>query len=167
MGFVRAAPTYRLTFEDPSLAGLVVRVRSVSTGRLLTLTRAAGLLIPAFRSNGHPADVVPSAEDLAAMDLLFESFADALASWNLEDCPDPGGECAGPGCGYTHVPVPADLDGVKAQDVPLTLLLVQEWMKAAGGVPDPLGGGSTPGATDGEQEMGIPMEPLTAAGLPS
>ncbi len=149
MGFVRAAPTYRLTFEDPSLAGLVVRVRSVSTGELMDVINAYARLSPLF--TGSATSISP--EEAAGLDLLFSSFAEALVEWNVED--------------ERGRPVPADLAGVRSLDAPFTMLLFREWMQAAGGVPGPLGGGSTPGATGGEQEMGIPMEPLTAAGLPS
>ncbi len=147
MGFVRATPTYRLVFEDPSLAGLVVRVRSVSTGQLMDVVNAYTRLLPALTGGGTSL----SADDAAGLELLFTSFADALKEWNVED--------------EDGRAVPADLSGVRTLDLPFTMLLLQEWMQAAGGVPGPLGGGSTPGATDGEQEMGIPMEPL--AGLPS
>lgn len=155
MGYVRKATIYRLVFEDPELAGLEVRVKSMTTGQLMDLTRAASHLAGRVGGEVRVEDLAP--EDLAALDMMFGALADALASWNLEDCPL--GDCPGPDCGERHEPVPATLAGVRAQETPLTLRLVNEWMRAAGGVSAPLVGRSTSGATF--PEASLPMEPLS------
>jgi hypothetical protein len=56
MGFKHQAKVYRLVFDDPALAGLEVRARSLSIGELRD-------------------------DDTS----VLEAFAKALDSWNLED----------------------------------------------------------------------------------
>ena len=160
MGYVREVPTYHVVFEPGhELAGFEMRVQSLATGQLMDLTAMASRLAGKVGPGSSMSE-----QDAADLATLFTSLAGALVEWNLEDCPH--GKCPGPGrCTARHIPIAPDLAGVRKQDQGFSFQLVQQWMQAAGGVPDPLGGGSTPGATDGEQEMGIPMEPL--AGLPS
>ena len=68
---------FRLTFDDPELGGLEVRVR-----RSFGLLAAAGALEDvddATLRDGHPRTA-----DLQRMGDLVDAFADALVSWNLE-----------------------------------------------------------------------------------
>ena len=64
MGYRAPRKTFRLVFEDEDRAGLEVRARSASVGRLLEIEEKDG------------------AESVR---MLFEAFADALEGWNLED----------------------------------------------------------------------------------
>jgi hypothetical protein len=143
MGYRQKRTYYNITFESSSdLAGLELRIRSMSTGQLMDLTEAGA------RLQGKTSGKVVDPEDLAAMDLMFDSFADALDSWNLEE-------------EDTGAPVPADMAGVRAQEATFVMRLIDEWMRAAGGVPDPLAGGSTSGGTF--PEASIPMEALSTS----
>jgi hypothetical protein len=132
-GFKRARKTYRLRFAEGSeLEGLEVVAGSLPLGEFLGLTELADIDVH------NPAD-------LAKVGVLFESFAGALQSWNLVDDDDR--------------PVPATLEGVKAQDYEFMLEVIGEWMTAIGGVPAPLGqrsGGGVPSVV-----ASLPMEPLS------
>lgn len=148
MGYVRPATVYKLIFEDgDELAGLEVRVRSMTTGQLMDLTKAAGRLTGLSGGQVQLDDL--TGDDLAALDLLFGGFAAALVEWNLEE--NTGGG--------SPRPVPATLEGIRTQESPFILRLVTEWMKAAGGTPAPLAGRSTSGETP--PGLSIPMEPLS------
>jgi hypothetical protein len=151
VGYVRKATIYRLIFEDEDLDGLEVRVRGMTTGQLLDLTRAASSLVGKVGGQVRVEDLAPS--DMDSMDLLFSSLADALVEWNLEEEVD-----------GAVLPVPATLAGIRSQESAFVFRLVSEWMEAAGGTPGPLGGRSTSGGTF--PEVSLPMEPLSA-GLPS
>jgi hypothetical protein len=84
-----------------------------------------------------------SANDtLKAVGDLFETFATALVSWNLED--------------EDGTPVSADLEGIQSQDMEFILAVVRAWLEAVSSVNAPLGEGSTGGGTS--QVPSIPME---------
>ena len=132
MGYQRKRRVYRLDFEgDPVLDGLEVRARSLNLGEFLATSRLAGMAA---------GGVTP--EDVDVFEGLFATFAGALVSWNLED--DEGR------------PVPATLDGVKAQDVDFVMPIVNAWFKAIAGVASPLGPPSSAGVPS--LEASIPME---------
>jgi hypothetical protein len=63
MGFVKIKRVFRLTFEDPDLAGLEVRVRSVSMARFLELKQLAATNSPG----------------------VIEGFVENVIDWNLEE----------------------------------------------------------------------------------
>lgn len=84
--------------------------------------------------------------DLAGQaDELFTMFAKNLRSWNLE---------------RNEVPIPTDLDNVRALSWGLFETLLDGWMDGIGGIDRPLesrsNGGGQPAAAP------IPMEPLSA-----
>lgn len=135
MGYVRQRKTYRLIFDDAEFAGLEVVTASASVA---TYRHIAGL---ATRDFG----VKPTADDLAAADHLFEAFAEVLMSWNLEE---PEG-----------VPVPATVDGLRAQDLPFAMAIIVAWMTAVAGVSVPLGLPSSGG--DAALVASLPMEVLS------
>ncbi len=142
MGYVRKRTVYRLVWEDDhDLAGLIVQVGALNTGQLVDLTTGAARLTDVM------AGGAPSAEDAAVMNTMFGAFADSLVGWNLER--------------ENGTAVPPTLSGVREQDAQFTLALIGEWMKAAGGVPAPLGGSSTSGGIF--PEASLPMEPLSAS----
>lgn len=136
MAFKVGQKVYRLVFEDGDLAGLEVRTRSLPLGALLDLTKLA-----AFAGKPQLA-----AEDMAEAEKLFEMFADALLSWNVEDDGD--------------TPVPATLEGLRRLDFGTVIKLITEWIEAVAGVPAPLPQTSSDGQLSLEASM--PMEPLSA-----
>lgn len=80
-----------------------------------------------------------------AMRGMLELLAEQLVDWNIED--DDG------------QPVPANLDGLRAQDIGLNLAIVNAWQTAMAGVPAPLESGSTSG--EPSLVASIPMETLS------
>lgn len=133
-GFVRPRKVYVLTFDDPSLAGLEVRARSVPVGMFLSLVALASTI---DESDGFTPDVA------AAFDGLVDGFAGALESWNLQD--------------EDGTPVPTTAEAVKDQDSDFVMQLVSAWMEAVGEVDAPLGPGSSGG--DRTLEASLPMDP--------
>jgi hypothetical protein len=85
-GFEPEEPTYRLRFEDPDMAGLVVMIGQPSIGQMLAMS---GMEI------GDSKNMDP--EKIRA---VFSTFADLLDSWNVT---------------RKGVPVPATLEGVLSQ----------------------------------------------------
>jgi hypothetical protein len=75
---------------------------------------------------------------------LLELLATQIVEWNVED--------------EEGQPVPATLDGIRAQELAFNMAIIDAWQNAVTGVPAPLEQPST----DGEQSMeaSIPMETL-------
>lgn len=138
MGYVRQAKNYRLIFTDPDLDGLEVVAKSASVA---TYEHIAGL---ATREYGS----VPTVEDLEEIAALLAAFAEVLVSWNLEEPTGKPGKVR---------PVPATLDGLKAQDLPFVVAIILAWMQAVAGVSTPLDETSNGGGL----EESLPMEVLT------
>jgi hypothetical protein len=130
MGFEPEETLYRLTFEDPGLAGLEVMVREPDLDQLLTMMGLAESVDPQAKG-------MPPRQVLA----LFETFAGLLDSWNVT---------------RKGVPVPADFDGVKTQNPKLIMAIVKA-LGEAFTAPDPT---SAPPSADGGIEAQIPMTPL-------
>lgn len=139
MGYKRPARVFKLTFEDPEMDGLVVRVRSVKLGKLLGLVRAMDL---------DTEKLTPDNTDL--IDDVFKTFAEALVSWNLEDEKDQ--------------PVPTTVEGVYDQELDFVMAIVDAWVNALTGVSTPLAKSSTGGGNF--LEASLPMEVLPS-NLPS
>ena len=117
MGFKHHAKAFTLVFDDPDLEGLVVKARSMSLAEL-------------------------NDDDLR----VYESFANALVSWNLE---------------YEDGrPVPMTLEALENYpDVAFISGMTEAWFKAVTAVDDELGKDSTSGKS--YPEGSIPMEPLS------
>lgn len=126
-GYIHKRRIYALDFDDPALAGLVVKARSVSLGRFIALIKLAVSL-----ERLDDGALTLTAADADAIEGLFTGLGDALVSWTLLD-PD------------TEQPVPATRDGLMDQDADFAMMLVDAWMTAIGGVAAPLGGSSTSG----------------------
>ena len=119
MGFKHQAKVYKLVFDDPELEGLEVKVRSLSIGEVEN-------------------------DEIR----VFEQFADALISWNLED---ENGEV-----------LPTTLESVRSYpDYEFMALLANTWVDAVTGVKDELGKDSNSGLPF--PEGSIPMETLSAS----
>lgn len=138
MGYRREAIQYKLVFDDPSMEGLEVTTKSVSSGRLLKLMKLADLAGSAGKKRQFTAD------DARAVESLFNGFASALVSWNLED---EKGE-----------PVPPTLEGVQEQDFDFVLSIIMSWIEAVAGVSSDLGKDSSSGVSF--PEGSLPMDPL-------
>lgn len=139
MGFVPPTTIYRLEFEG-NYAGLEVRMRATKLG---TIFEAQGLM------DIDPANLRP--EDAEKGVRLIEIVADHLVSWNIED--DDGTQ------------VPASLEGLKLQEMPMIGLIFAEWQKAMTEVPGPLSRPSSSGTP--MESLSLPMEPLSPASLAS
>ncbi|HEY5986051.1 MAG TPA: hypothetical protein VIV12_06640 [Streptosporangiaceae bacterium] len=132
-GYVHQRKVYKLTFDDPEMGGLVVRVRGLTTGELLQFSRLRG--------------TVDDAEAADAAERMLRQFAAKLVSWNLEE---PEG-----------MPVPATYEALLGLDDDFVMTLVDSWVEAVAGVPAPLGpssngGGPSPVASP-------PTEPSSAS----
>lgn len=124
MGYKKKATVYKLKFEDPELDGLEVMAKSLPTGELLGLIRMAVSLKDEETTN-------LSEEDLATIEKLFQGFAKALVSWNLED--------------EDGKPVPSTLRGVQSQEFDFVLPIIMAWIQAVAGVDKDLGKDSNSG----------------------
>ena len=119
MGFRHQAKTFLLTFDDPELQGLEVRCSSLSIGEL-------------------------NDDDIK----LFESFANHLISWNLED--------------ENGDPIPTTLKAIEDYpDIDFVTSMANAWMNAVIGIDDELGKGSPSG--EPFPEGSLPMEPLSSS----
>jgi hypothetical protein len=134
---VRNRKVYVLTFEDPDLAGIEIRARSVSLGRYLELIKLAAVI-------DDPTKM--GEEGALAIEGLFHGFAEALVEWNIDD--------------EAEQPIPATLEGILAEDVDFMLQVIQVWMEVIGDVSGPLGSTSNGGKPS--LEAGIPMQVATS-----
>lgn len=128
MGYRRERKVYKLVFEDPQYEGLEIRAASIPVGKLLKLANVGDL------NN-------VTQEELSA---IFEVFAGALISWNLEE--DDG------------TPVPTTVDGLYTLEIDFIMQIISAWMEAVAGVPGPLRQRSSNGSRSVEQSL--PMETL-------
>jgi hypothetical protein len=138
VGYIRQKKIHKLTFDDTQgdLAGLEVRLHSLTVGQLLDM--------------GRLADQAEQSRENT--ERFFADFAQCLVSWNVEDeVPDADG--------VGVQAIPATLDGVRSCDLDFITRITKAWMEAISGVPDPLDGGSNSGQQS--PEASIPMEPLS------
>jgi hypothetical protein len=98
-------------------------------------------------STGQALDIDTARDDGSdeGMRRMLELLAEQLIDWNVED---EAGE-----------PVPATLEGIRAQEIGLNLAVINAWQTAMAGVPDPLESGSTSG--DSSLVASIPTETLS------
>lgn len=129
MGFKINRTVYNLTFgEGTALDGAKVTARAVSTGAFLDV---AGLASEAE-------------ENPAAATKLFEQFADALETWDLEE--------------EDGTPIPANLDGLRSLEFGTSIAVIKAWMSAMGDVSGPLERPST--STANSRVASLTMEAL-------
>lgn len=131
MGFKRSTQIYKLVFEDGSLEGLEIRVRSATLGQFLELTKLADL------TTKSKTDLTQ--EDIEKMSNLFSVLAGCIESWNYEEED-----------GTPVVPSQAALANLSLKEV---MEVVGAWMKATTEVSVPLGQRSNPGNTELEDSM--------------
>lgn len=101
-------------------------------------------------SLGQLLDARSRADDEDGTKRMVDLFAERLISWNLED--------------EDEQAVPATLDGIRDQDDDLILALIARWQEAMRGVPAPLDGASSSGATtEAESRLAeLPSESLAS-----
>jgi len=142
MGYKRRKTIYRLVFEDEEFDGLEVRAYAPPLGFLERAMKMGAL-------SGRPADDL-SPDEIELLNGLFTGFANYLVSWNLEE--DDG------------KPVPATLEGLRAQDLSFVFQIIDAWLNSVGEVASPLGRSSNAGLQS--LVASLPMEPLSSS-LPS
>ncbi len=133
MSYERKRKVFKLTFEDPELEGLEVRMKSIPVKQMLKLLVLADLDTGSL-----------TAKDIQVVDDLMMTFSMALISWNLTET-DPETQL--------KVPVPATYDGVCSQDLDFVLSLIGAWAEGLAGVSVPLPKSSHDGATSLEASM--------------
>jgi hypothetical protein len=134
-GYRRQNTIYNLTF--PEFEGLEVIVRGLSTGQMMQLWKAGG-----NAKSKSKDDAANGTEE------MLKYFANALVGWNLE-----GEQADG-----TWEKVPATLDGIKSQDLPFVLRIVEAWTDVMAGTEEDLGKDSS----SGEKSLAesLPMAPV-------
>lgn len=129
---------FRLRFpDDPEFDALAITTRSVPLGTLMDAT-ALGAELDVDLSDHDAVRAAVTPKDAAGTLVLFEQFADALVSWELEeDDPERPGELRR---------VPPTLAGIRSQDVGHMLSIVNVWLDAVlGRLESPLSNGSSAG----------------------
>lgn len=139
--YVHVRPVQALLFEK--YPGLEVRCKSGSVGQYLAVHAVA----QAAPNEINPGD----AAGMNAILKLAESFAHVLLSWNLTE--QTGDD--------EPVPVPATLEGLTTMHYPLMRDIIEGWLSAVAGIPDPLDETSSSG--DAQPAGFIPTEPLSAS----
>lgn len=139
-GFCPEPTVYHLTFADhPDVAGLDVRLKSMSIGERLEFDRMR--FTP-------PVDLDAR---LKKEREIAQALADRLLSWNLLDP-------------KTREPVPMTVDGVLSQEDRTIQPIISAWIDAITGVRRPLDQrqNQSPGMANGSELMhSIPSQPLT------
>lgn len=126
-GFEPPSSGQKLDFSDTAYAGLEVTMDAVSLGDLLDIQDLA--------------DEAQAATAGGAVRQLIAKFADCLESWNVTKA---------------GRPVPADYDGVLAQDASFILAIVRAWQQGLFEAPPPLPGGSPSGGSSAaESTLGL------------
>lgn len=138
--YVHQRPVQALLFEK--YPGLEVRCKSGSVGQYLAVHGVA----QAAPNEINPGD----SAGMHAIVKLAESFSQVLIGWNLTEQSDGEPE-----------PVPATLEGLLTMHYPLMRDIIEGWLSAVAGIPDPLDETSSSGDT--QPEGFIPTEPLSAS----
>jgi hypothetical protein len=112
-GFKPERTLYRLNFEDPQYQGLVVEMTGLKVGLFMEVAELGDFDAARLKRAGASKVL-----------RVFDIVAGGLHQWNVID---DAGE-----------PVPASLDGIKTQEFPFILMLLEQWMAAVGSVPGPL-----------------------------
>jgi len=137
MGFVPDETLYKLTWEDPAMAGLEVTVREPSIDQLMAMAEMGS---PDART-----------ADPAQVRAVFKVFAGLLDSWNVET--------------RDGTPVPVTYEGVISQSPAFVTKIITAMNKEFTRADPTSPSGSRSGATmPGPLEASIPMEPMASPG---
>lgn len=117
MGYRKVPRIHTLEFDGELLNGLVVRLKSISFGKVRSLMRIMG----------------DESADSEVMDAVIKTLADALVSWTLED--------------ENGVPVDPGVAGLESLDFDEVMEIVGKWLDSITGPSDDLGKDSASGAT--------------------
>jgi hypothetical protein len=160
MGYKPQKKVFKLKFADPEYEGLEVMAKSVSTGTLLefqALATEARQSTPGLTSESSREEIAEAiaasngnSDGVEKFSLLVDKFAGVLISWNVEE------EVELPDGGTVDVPVPANRDGLLAQDPDFVMAIIMAWTDAVSGVNSPLPNASPSGETF--PELSLPME---------
>jgi hypothetical protein len=131
MGFYPEETLYKLTFEDPSYAGLEVFCASISVDAFERMTALAS------KTKSGIANDDTGEEVARASSQMLDQFSNALRSWNIED--------------RDGNPVPSTRIGIGTQQLDLILRIIAAWMQAIAGVSPPL----QPNSSNGETSLGL------------
>ena len=139
--------------ENHTLHGLNMKTKTASIKEFATLAKMLTKIGSKFKQGIIPEsgdEALSSVDDaVRAWDSVTEIFASKLISWDME---------------LDDVPVPATLEGIKSLEDNLVMIVVEGWMEAIGGTPDPLERNSTNG--ESLPEVTLPME-LPSLNLPN
>lgn len=138
-GYKNARKTYRLSFEDEDMDGLVIRARSLPMRKFLDMATFDKSLLQ------DGAEL--SREDVKVLTDLFDDFASVIIEWNLIDDDDQ--------------PIPVSCDSLLDQDPGWVLRVFMAWMQAIASVPTPLVQRSSVGTPFPEDS--IPMAPQSTS----
>lgn len=142
MGFVPKRTIYKLVdWPDPEMRGLEVRFRALNTGQVFDLDEKK----EAAQRELADGDKDEDGEAGKAVIELFQLMADQMIEWNVTE--------------EDGTPVPPTMDGIRQQELPFNMAIIDAWQTAVSDVPAPLEHGSPSG--DPSLEASIPMEPLS------
>ena len=130
MGFEAPETLYKLTWEDPAMAGLEVTVREPSIDGMMSMT---ALDIPDAKK-----------ATVAQLRSVFETFATLLDSWNVE---------------RKGVPVPATYEGIVSLAPAFAMEIIEAVGRGFTRADPTSSSASPPGGSSG-LENSIPMTPL-------
>jgi hypothetical protein len=130
--FKPARTFYRLTFEDPELAGLEVTTRKISLEGLLEIVDMIDVVQGFDSKNIEPVG-------LKMVKDLFARFAAVLSEWNVDDDDDQ--------------PVPCTIEGLLSLEAEFVLAVIEAWVRAMSQAPPPLPGESSSGSSSPEKSL--------------
>lgn len=142
MGFTPKQKIYRLRFEDPDFAGLIVMIKPAPVGAIMSATRIAGL--KDFDFAGVSSLDNETLGILGEINEMFQTFAEALIEWNLEE----DGKA-----------IPPTIEGIKGEDAQFIMQIIQVWTDTSGSVSTPLDKPSNDGELSAVAYL--PMEALS------
>lgn len=136
MGYTPRRHVYLLQFEGEEFEGLEVRMRAAKLGMMFDARSLASVDL-----------TNPSLDDVDATLEQMEILAGHIVSWNIED--------------EDGTPVPANLEGLKQQEIPLVGQIFAAWQQAMGDVTGPLSNSSS--SSRPPDSLSLPMEPLAGS----
>lgn len=127
MGFEAPRKVYKLEFATEELAGLEVKVESLSIRDYVRMTELV-------------SNVDSDKPEQEAIDDLLAGFLSCFVSWNLEQDGNP---------------MPATIESMYSLKLDFILQIIMAWLGAIAGVSRPLPGGSPDGKQSEEEKLGL------------
>lgn len=136
-GFTVPRRLFDLDLSDfEELAGLVVKVKAISTGELLDMDAE----VPDLDVGGGWTQGMSS-----KFEYLIEQFVATLVEWNMNE--------------EDGTPVPATVAGVRSLEIPTTIQIIVSWLTNSAGVSRSEGKASASGVSP--EVASLPMETLS------